>query len=296
MVEAGFIPPHVIVVGSNKGGSGRTTIAMHIAVALLQLGQRVATIDLDAQQKSLTHFIENRRSWARRNALTHAVPTHFCVPAANGSGSVKQNECAQLAELESVLSAVEGRHDFVLVDTSSNDSQLTWLAHAMADTLVTPLNDSFLDLDTIAKVDPVTFAIVETSAYSDMVREARRLRRSVDGTLVDWLVVRNRLSAVDGRSGRSIAPPLAALSLRLAFRLVDGLTERAAYQQLFPRGLTALDDATERGARLEANKLVRTLRLKINAQEAPPAAAAEAPVLRWEDAPDIIPEDALVDH
>ena len=35
--------PHVIVVGNEKGGSGKTTIAMHIAVALMKSGQRLAS-------------------------------------------------------------------------------------------------------------------------------------------------------------------------------------------------------------------------------------------------------------
>jgi chromosome partitioning protein len=32
--------PHLIVVGNEKGGSGKTTIAMHVAVALLKEGRR----------------------------------------------------------------------------------------------------------------------------------------------------------------------------------------------------------------------------------------------------------------
>ena len=51
---AGQKAPHVIVVGNEKGGSGKTTIAMHVAVALLKDGQRVGTVDLDSNQKSLT--------------------------------------------------------------------------------------------------------------------------------------------------------------------------------------------------------------------------------------------------
>src|SRR3977135_4655041 len=71
--------PHVIVVGNEKGGSGKTTIAMHIAVALMKNGQRVATIDLDSRQRTLTHYIENRRAWARRCHVDLEVPTHLTM-------------------------------------------------------------------------------------------------------------------------------------------------------------------------------------------------------------------------
>ena len=43
---------HVVVLGNEKGGSGKSTTAFHIAVALLKAGQRVATIDLDCRQKA----------------------------------------------------------------------------------------------------------------------------------------------------------------------------------------------------------------------------------------------------
>ena len=43
----------VIVVANEKGGSGKSTIAMHVAIALMKRGHRVATIDLDLRQRSL---------------------------------------------------------------------------------------------------------------------------------------------------------------------------------------------------------------------------------------------------
>src|ERR1700752_2941695 len=70
---------HVIVLGNEKGGSGKSTTAMHVAVALLQAGQRVATIDLDSRQRSFTHYIENRRDWAKRARVELDVPAHYCV-------------------------------------------------------------------------------------------------------------------------------------------------------------------------------------------------------------------------
>ena len=70
---------HVIVLGNEKGGSGKSTTAMHVAVALLQAGQRVATVDLDSRQKSFTHYVENRRDWAERAHVKLDLPAHYCV-------------------------------------------------------------------------------------------------------------------------------------------------------------------------------------------------------------------------
>src|SRR3954471_24337362 len=70
LVQAGRpLSAHVVVLGNEKGGSGKATTAMHVTVALLNVGQRVATIDLDSPQKSFTHYIENRRNWAARAGI-----------------------------------------------------------------------------------------------------------------------------------------------------------------------------------------------------------------------------------
>lgn len=185
--------PHVIVVGNEEGGSGKTTIAMHIAVALMKSGQRLATIDLDSRQRTLTHYMENRRAWARRCHVDLELPTHLIIANAEGTG-VDEKEASEFADFGKAVAAIEHRHDFVVIDTPPHDSSLMRLAHSVTDTLVTPLNDSFLDLDVLAKIDPVTFAVTGVSHYAELVREMRRHRRSVDGDLTDWVVVRNRIS------------------------------------------------------------------------------------------------------
>jgi len=80
---------HVIVLGNEKGGSGKSTTAMHITVALLKAGQRVATIDLDGRQKTFTHYIENRRENARRTGLDLQIPNHFALHGARACGSTR---------------------------------------------------------------------------------------------------------------------------------------------------------------------------------------------------------------
>jgi len=235
---------HVVVLGNEKGGSGKSTTALHIAVALLKAGQRVATIDLDSRQKSFTHYIENRRDWAARARIKLDLPTHYCVERGESS-SVEANEATEFANFSKAISAIEHTHDVVVIDTPGNDTYLMRLAHSMADTLVTPLNDSFLDFDVLATLDPTNFAVTGESHYAEMVREARRQRRLVDGNLTDWIVVRNRLSALGSRNKRLVGEGLAELSKRMGFRTVEGFAERVVYREFFPRGLTALDDLDE---------------------------------------------------
>ena len=143
------------------------------------------------------------------------------------------------------IGALEHTHDVVVVDTPGNDTYLMRLAHSMADTLVTPLNDSFVDFDVLATLDPTNFTVTGESHYANMVREARRQRRLVDGKLVDWIVVRNRLATLGSRNKRLVGEGIAELGKRMGFRSVDGFAERVVYREFFPRGLTALDDLDE---------------------------------------------------
>ena len=292
---------HVIVLGNEKGGSGKSTTAMHVAVALLQAGQRVATIDLDSRQKSFTHYIENRRNWAERTRIKLDVPKHFCV--ARGFGlRLDEIEAQEFAAFAEAVSAVENTHDFVVIDTPGSDSYMMRLAHSMADTLITPLNDSFVDFDVLGAVDPTNFATIGVSHYAEMVREARRQRRLVDGGMTDWVVVRNRLSALGSRNKRLVGEGVDQLARQLGFRTTDGFAERVAYREFFPRGLTALDDINEETlgtrpafshetAREEVKRLIDALRLPIDergkrriAARAEWAAAAATPL----ETPDLL--------
>jgi chromosome partitioning protein len=265
---------HVVVLGNEKGGSGKSTTALHIAVALLKAGQRVATIDLDSRQQSFTHYIENRRAWAERARIKLEMPTHYCVARGEGN-SVEGNEATEFANFSEAISRIEHSHDVVVVDTPGNDTYLMRLAHSMADTLVTPLNDSFVDFDVLATLDPTNFTVTGESHYAEMVREARRQRRLVDGKLTDWIVVRNRLATLGSRNKRLVGEGINELSKRMGFRSVEGFAERVVYREFFPRGLTALDDLDEATlgtrpnmshvtAREEVIQLLNSLRLPVS--------------------------------
>jgi chromosome partitioning protein len=268
------VPPHVVVVGNEKGGSGKTTVAMHLAVALLKAGQRVATIDLDGRQRTLTHYVESRRGWARRSQHDLALPTHFCIARVEGA-MVEENEAAEFSDFQRAIAAAQDRHDFVVIDTPPHDSYLMRLAHSITDTLVTPLNDSFLDLDVLATLDPVTLTVTGVSHYGELVCETRRHRRPVDGAFIDWVVVRNRISPRRSPTTPVLCGCLEELALNAGFRVTTGFHENPIYRDLFPRGLTALDElcetmpdidgeASHLPARCEVQGLLEALKLPIN--------------------------------
>src|SRR6266511_2801278 len=153
---------HVIVLGNEKGGAGKSTIAMHVAVALMNFGQRVATVDLDLRQKSFTDYIENRRVWAKRSGNGLTIPSHFCV-LRGSTLKLEDNEAIEFTGFVDALTAVEQTHDFIVVDTAGSDSHLTRLAHSMADTLITPLNDSFVDFEWASRVRWLSLPAVSTT-------------------------------------------------------------------------------------------------------------------------------------
>jgi len=199
---------------------------------------------------------------------------HYCVKLGE-TRQIADNENAEFQQFMEAVSAIERAFDFIVIDTPGSDSYLMRLAHSMADTLVTPINDSFLDFDVLGTVDPQTYAVTGESHYSEMVRDTRRKRRQLDGVSSDWIVVRNRLSMIGSRNKQLVADGLNELSFRLGFRSVDGLAERVVYREFFPRGLTALDDIDETTlgtrpnlghvtAREEVTSLLRQLKLPLD--------------------------------
>ena len=234
----------VFVVANEKGGSGKSTIAMHIAIALMKSGRRVATIDLDTRQRSFTHYIENRRAWAQHIGRDLETPNHTAFDRLVDYPSM-EDEAAGGKALTDAVDVLAQSHDFIVIDTPGHDSDLMRRAHTIADTLITPLNDSFVDLDVLGTVDPETLSVTGTSHYAEMVDEARRQRELIDDVAPDWIVLRNRLSSLGSRNKRLVGEGLQELSLRLNFRCLEGLAERVIFREFYPRGLTAVDDIDE---------------------------------------------------
>jgi chromosome partitioning protein len=271
---AAHVAAHVVVLGNEKGGSGKSTLAMHVAAALMDVGQRVATFDLDSRQKSFTRYVEFRRDWAKRTRVDLKIPTHACIARA-ATPKLDDNDAIEAAQFAQALAAIEQSHDFVVIDTPGADTQLTRLAHSLADTLITPLNDSFVDFDVLGQLDPINLVVTGEGPYAQMVRDARRRRREIDCVRMDWVVVRNRMSQAGSRQGGLVGEGLEQLAAQLGFRCVEGFAERVIYRELFPRGLTALDavvdgvpgaapDPARAGVQQEVLRLVEGLKLPLN--------------------------------
>lgn len=222
-------PAHVIVFANEKGGSGKSTSAVHVAVALASAGRRVATIDMDTRQRTLARYLENRAATIGRTEIDLPSPSHETFDPAKG---------ATIGERIAVL---RGEAEIVLIDTPGRDDPHARDAMGRADTLVTPINDSFIDLDLIGQVDPESYKIRRPSFYAELVWDARKVRAKADGGTVDWIVLRNRLQHIEARNMKRVAAALGELSKRVGFRVIPGLSERVVFRELFPKGLTLLD-------------------------------------------------------
>jgi chromosome partitioning protein len=286
---------HVIVVGNEKGGSGKSTTAFHLAIYLLYQGFRVASIDVDSRQQTFTNYVKNRRNWGKSRDLQIPHTTHYHLPLTR-SDSIKENQRLEFDLFRQAVIEIEGKADFLIVDTPGFDTHLTRLAHSLADTLITPLNDSVIDLDVMAHVDPVTGEPRDMSHYARLVQRARTERLSIDGRTIDWVLVRNRISMLSSRNMRLVQSGLEKIAVRLGCRVADGIAERVIFRSLFPTGMTVFDPLDEEllgglpsmshvSARQEYRMLCDALQLPVNervearraAQAAWTSASAEPP-------------------
>ncbi|KAF0676912.1 division plane positioning ATPase MipZ [Profundibacterium mesophilum] len=231
---------HIIVVGNEKGGSGKSTTSMHVATALVRLGHRVGGIDLDLRQKSFGRYVENREAFLKNSRLDLPSPEYRDLPEIDQS-TLEPGENLNDRRLSAAVSGIEREVDFILIDCPGSHTRLSQVAHSLADTLITPLNDSFVDFDLLARIDGETNRILGPSVYSEMVWNARQLRAQAGLKPIDWIVVRNRLGAQQMHNKKKMGDALENLAKRIGFRVAPGFSERVIFRELFPRGLTLLD-------------------------------------------------------
>jgi chromosome partitioning protein len=233
---------HVIVVGNQKGGAGKSTVAMHLIVALMRMGRRTGAIDLDVRQRSLTRYIENRARWIAARGAKLPAPQIFEL-CESRERTLDAAEAEDEASFRAALKRLAETCDFIVIDSPGGDSYLARLAHACADTLVTPLNDSFVDFDLLGDIAPDCADVVRPSIYSEMVWESRKRKAQTLRTPIDWVVLRNRTatSRIEAKNKQRVGDALKTLSNRIGFRMAPGLSERVIYRELFPQGLTMLD-------------------------------------------------------
>jgi chromosome partitioning protein len=276
--------PAVIVVGNEKGGAGKSTLAIHIVCGLLHAGRRVAIIDLDLRQRSMSRFFANRAGWMSGN--NQALPMPVEPDMGDGKALARADEQEQLARFQTALAQARTEADVILIDTPGGDTLLSRTAHGLADQIVTPMNDSFVDFDLLGQIDPVTLDLLKPSIYSESVWEARKHRAITEGrqASIDWIVVVNRMAVAAARNRQRLEDRMEKLSRRVGFRIGPGLRDRVIYRELFPFGLTVADLSNEVrpvavslahvAARQEMRNLMLALGLDGSALDAPLDAAA----------------------
>ncbi len=231
---------HVIVLGNEKGGSGKSTAAMHVIVGLLRDGYTVGAIDLDARQGTLSNYLASRVAFTRLHEVVLPLPRVQSVLRAELDSRVAA-EADERCRFEVALAELSRDCEIVVIDCPGSDTYLSRLGHAQADTLITPINDSFVDFAMLAKVDPEKLDVINPSVYSEMVWEARKRRFARDRGRIDWIVMRNRLGASEARNKRDVGTTLEALAKRIGFRTVKGFGERVIFRELYLQGLTLMD-------------------------------------------------------
>lgn len=221
--------PHTIVFANEKGGTGKSTTAVHTAVALAASGHRVGVLDLDQRQRTTTRYLENRAATMRRLETELPQPVFEVL------------EDQTIEALDAAVARLAGQADVLVIDTPGRDDQVARAAILKADTLVTPMNDSFVDLDLIGQVHPDNFKITKPSFYAELIWNSRTQRAKSTGKSVDWVVLRNRLQHIQSHNLQRVGAALDELARRVGFRVIPGLGERVIFRELFPKGLTLLD-------------------------------------------------------
>jgi chromosome partitioning protein len=260
--------PHFIVFANEKGGTGKSTTAVHTAVALAAGGRTVAALDLDTRQRTLGRYLDNRAESIKRTGVALHMPRH-------------ETFNPDKHDLDALIAEVSEGVDVVVIDTPGRDDPHARQAMLRADTLVTPINDSFVDLDLIGQVDAETYRVRRPSFYAELVWNSRTQRAKTHGASVDWVVLRNRMQHIEARNMRRVGDALNELSRRVGFRVIPGLGERVIYRELFPKGLTLLDLA-QLGevniAHIAARQELREMIAGFGLPEKGQAAAPQAPV------------------
>ena len=180
--------PHFIVFANEKGGTGKSTTAVHTAIALAASGHRVAALDLDSRQRTMARYLENRDATMRR--LEKDLPR----------AAYEVLEDARDEGLTAAVERLSEEADVIVVDTPGRDDEVAKSAILRADTLVTPMNDSFVDLDLIGQVHPESYKVTRPSFYAELIWNSRTQRAKTVGKGVDWVVLRNRLQHIESHN------------------------------------------------------------------------------------------------
>jgi len=235
-----------VVVGNEKGGSGKSTTVINLVFGLMDGGNSVICVDLDFRQRTLSRFLECRTAFSEANGQQlHMPDVRRFSPSALGAVAAARG--AELSRFDSFIKGLTGAADYIVIDTPGNDTVLGAHAHSHADVLVTPINDSFIDLDVIARLSPLDLHVTGPGHYTESVWEQRALKQARDNSDTDWIVLRNRLGALESNNQRSMDTVMQELVERFEFRALPGFGERVIFRELFLKGLTLFDVAATEG-------------------------------------------------
>lgn len=224
---------HIIVVGNEKGGTGKSTLSMHMAIKLMQEQFKVAVIDLDGRQGSLSKYIGNRRNYSAQHGILLPTPTHYVFePVAK-----EQNR----KEIEELIQTLSQQFDAIIIDTPGSRNYLFELAHQYPHTLVTPISDSMIDLSAIADINYQTDEIIKAGHYAEYVWNIKKKLASQELPYLNWVICGNKISPLRSNNKNYVFKRLESLSKLYGFRFTSGLKDRVIYKELFLEGLTVLD-------------------------------------------------------
>ena len=238
---------HIVVIGNEKGGTGKSTISMHLIISLLRSGLKVGSIDLDGRQRTLTHYIQNRMNYINKTNIMLPMPEHIVVKPSNYTDELSCKKDEQLLDTE--INNLCRHCDVIIIDVAGSDNHLFRAGHRYADTLITPINDSLLDLDVIAKINPDTLQMTAPSHYAERVWQARKERAAKGFKPLNWFVLRNRLFHIESKNKKQMTNLLKNLSQRIGFSWLAGVGERVIFREMFLKGLT-ISDIRDKGVNI----------------------------------------------
>lgn len=260
---------YIVTLGNEKGGSGKSTTAMHAMCAILRSGRSVGAIDLDLRQRSFFRYLENRADFIRRKGIDLPMPRQMSLSLSKAD-SQKTARAQEEEAFDNAIANLSTDCDFILIDCPGSFTRYSQMAHSAADTLITPMNDSLVDLDLLAHLDPTNGQVIGPSVYSEMVWRARQARAKQGLKPMDWVVLRNRMTSLNAKNKRRVGTALDDLARRIGFRVVPGFSERVVFRELFLSGLTLLDlkdtgagalNISNIAARQEVRDLIKALKL-----------------------------------
>jgi chromosome partitioning protein len=252
---------HIIVFANEKGGVGKSTTAFHTCIALCNAGHKVAALDIDLRQLTLDRALNARMESAREYSVDLPGPRQILLAQSTE------------AELETKIRMAQIECAFIVIDVGGHDSPIARRAIFMADTIVTPVNDSFIDLDMLGRIDPRTGELKTLGTFARLVAHLKEPGLALRARPLDWVVMQNRSRSRATKNERKVIDALNAIAPVAGFRLIPGLRERVVYRELFPIGLTLFDvgliphlGRPQPAARDEISRMLETLNLPIQKQ------------------------------